>query len=275
MKRIRINNDIEITWRIYRNGNAEDFADKAVAVKLLDSVGKVQPMDCDIVGNEVHILFEGRNQTRIGNYTLVLTENAGERGMVTIDETEAFSLVRHTSEEGGDDVVGIKTQYVEIVTNLEFGIGGGGTSDCGIEISEDGILTDKKTGKRYILTPYQEPQLPKYYIGQINATRTEFSEKTDEELLANSTSYAVTEDIEDYYIATENIIYLLIPDTLEIGEMSFTDDSFTTYIGSNDMWNVSHDDVELDGVMYKVYGYRMNGVSGEHPTKYVYTIKLK
>lgn len=151
-KRIRIQNDILIKWRIYRYGNEENLTDKKVTLKLFDQSGVAAPITYYFVGNTAIITFEGRNQSKLGDYTLFLSENAGEVGMTTIDKCNAFTLVRHSEQEGGSccgDMVSV--EHVELSSDIDV------PCVCfPFEVSEDGVLTVLSSGKQFKMLSIEE-----------------------------------------------------------------------------------------------------------------------
>ena len=114
MKYIRKGNDITLTWTITRNGAAEDFAGKEVAVVLLDAASRPCVFSYTIDGNVITGTYLGKDQEALGTYTLLLTENQGLAGMTTLDMVEAFSLVPHSYMEDGEDDSNITTETVEL-----------------------------------------------------------------------------------------------------------------------------------------------------------------
>ena len=114
MKYIRKGNDITLTWTITRNGAAEDFAGKEVAVVLLDAASRPCVFSYTIDDNVITGTYLGKDQEALGTYTLLLTENQGLAGMTTLDMVEAFSLVPHSYMEDGEDDSNINTETVEL-----------------------------------------------------------------------------------------------------------------------------------------------------------------
>lgn len=125
MKKIRIGNDISIRWRIMRSGVDEDFTGKDVSVRLQDFAGRDAEIEWDIDGSTVAVTFRGRNQTRAGEYTLTLTENAGKDDMTTVDRTRAFRLVPRQDSVVSDGVGGcccngsLSVETVELTSELQ------------------------------------------------------------------------------------------------------------------------------------------------------------
>lgn len=109
-----------------RGGEDEDFGDKHVDVLLRDQSGGIQPVDFEVMGNVIECTFWGRMQTKTGEYSLTLLENAGKEGMVTVDRTQVFRLVSRQNsvvavDTGGSCCCGgtMEVETVELTTELQ------------------------------------------------------------------------------------------------------------------------------------------------------------
>lgn len=127
MKKIRLGNDIHVSWEILRNGEPEDFTDKAVEVKLVHAqTFTSMPIEWSIEGNVIEFDFFGKDQKRKGEYRIILTENRGELGMSTLDTCEAFYLVDHSCKESeGTKCPTLKVQHVRLTGSFSLSGGGG------------------------------------------------------------------------------------------------------------------------------------------------------
>ena len=74
----------------------------------------------------VSVVFRGRNQKYAGEYTLTLTENAGNDGMVTVDRLRAFMLVARQNsvvsqaDSGCCCGCNVDVETVELTTELQI-----------------------------------------------------------------------------------------------------------------------------------------------------------
>lgn len=127
MKKIRLGNDLHISWEILRNGEPEDFTDKIVEVKLVHAqTFTFVPIEWSIEGNIIEIDFLGKDQKRKGEYRIYLTENRGEVGMSTLDTCEAFYLVDHSCQESETSACStLKVQHVRLTGSFSLSGGGG------------------------------------------------------------------------------------------------------------------------------------------------------
>ena len=116
MRKIRKGKDIVVKWSIFRNANGER---EPYSIDQLTAQLRVQPPigeafkadEVSIEGNMVTWTFRGKSQIYSGIYNLILVENDGADGMVTVDTCKAFALVDHSCQEtpavGGDVVTDI------------------------------------------------------------------------------------------------------------------------------------------------------------------------
>ena len=132
MKYIRIGNDIHIEWIILRNMQPESFTNKEVTVKLYDKNGLPQNFEFTKNGSSIVGTFYGKDQVTTGNYRLELVENEGKPNMVTLDYIDCFTLsakLKNTTSSGNDSSYGIKTDVVNLASNIN--LGGSSTSTPG------------------------------------------------------------------------------------------------------------------------------------------------
>ena len=105
MEKIRIGNDIKISWSIFVESSEEciPYNLNGKRFSLYMVCGKVRKAvtDCTVEENTLCWLFRGSEQKYKGFYDLLLVENEGENGMHTFDLHGAFALVDHSCEAGG------------------------------------------------------------------------------------------------------------------------------------------------------------------------------
>lgn len=112
MKKIRIGKDIEVRWNILTNGQAEALTGRNLSLEIANRWGR---KGCRFTtdSNTVVFTFRGREQTKIGEYSLTLWENKGLNGQTCVDACQAFELVECTCAEGGMDE-GLDTETVSL-----------------------------------------------------------------------------------------------------------------------------------------------------------------
>lgn len=123
MKNIRIGNDITIKWTINRQGLPEDFSGKAVSVYLLEPFSNSKAaINYTIESNVITIYFNGKDQKRVGQYTLKLVENEGKAGMITLDHCNPFILVaKSCMVSGANECSNITIETIELESSLDLG----------------------------------------------------------------------------------------------------------------------------------------------------------
>lgn len=98
MKR-RIGNDLPIEVNVTRFGETENLNDySTLAVRIKSAYGDFVPFDFMVDGNTIKGVFYGKDQKMTGDYIIELVKNAGEVGMITLDQT-IVTLVDRTAKE--------------------------------------------------------------------------------------------------------------------------------------------------------------------------------
>ena len=98
MKR-RIGNDLPIEVNVTRFGEPENLNDySTLAVRIKSAYGDFVPFDFMVDGNTIKGVFYGKDQKMTGDYIIELVKNAGEVGMITLDQT-IVTLVDRTAKE--------------------------------------------------------------------------------------------------------------------------------------------------------------------------------
>ena len=119
-KRIRIGNDIPISWTLTTGGEAYDLTGKTFEVRMVN-LGKVIAVASPAVtGNVLTWTFYGAEQRYLGPYDLLFVENPGAHEMVTFDVRAPFVLVAHSWETGGSDDGGVETETVDVSSELNL-----------------------------------------------------------------------------------------------------------------------------------------------------------
>lgn len=109
---IRIGKDFNVRWSINKVVDGErqpyELAGKELVLRYRTPYGLKEATEWKVVGNTIVWTFRGKEQKALGSYELILTENGGKDGMVTVDTCRAFKLVAHSCEEtegSGSDIV--------------------------------------------------------------------------------------------------------------------------------------------------------------------------
>lgn len=118
MKKIRLHNDIHVSWGITTNGKQESLEAKTLQVQLVVYNKVITIPDFTINGNVVSFEFSGSQQKYCGVYTLVCRDTTNGN-LSTIDKTEAFELVPHSEEEKGTDNPNVALEVVTLNTDRD------------------------------------------------------------------------------------------------------------------------------------------------------------
>lgn len=127
MKKIRIGNDITVFWKIRFAEEGYSLSDATLSLFLsVNSLEKCKITKKDITGFSIEgdilkWVFQGKDQTETGIYTLTLIGNDGSAGMWTIDACEAFELVKCDCMISNDneDSSKVETVIAEIESTVE------------------------------------------------------------------------------------------------------------------------------------------------------------
>lgn len=164
MKVIRIGNDINIEWTIFRDGKPESLDGKNISVFMTNGYKKMEVKDLHFRDNVIRFTYLGKDQDYNGVYTLTLIENKGKEGMYTVDACDAFRLIPRSCSVGGDTGCGsVKVTTVKLTGDISVPAVGGGDyesmtnkpringvelvgdkslEELGIPIMPDNIVTD-------------------------------------------------------------------------------------------------------------------------------------
>lgn len=118
MKKIRLHNDIHVSWGITTNGKQESLEAKTLQVQLVVYNKVITIPDFAIKGNVISFEFSGSQQKYCGVYTLVCRDTTNGN-LSTTDKTEAFELVPHSEEEQGTDNPNVALEVVTLNTDRD------------------------------------------------------------------------------------------------------------------------------------------------------------
>ena len=118
MKKIRLHNDIHVSWGITTNGKQESLEAKTLKVQLVVYNKVITIPDFSINGNVISFEFSGSQQKYCGVYTLVCRDTTNGN-LSTIDKTEAFELVPHSEEEQGTDNPNVALEVITLNTDRD------------------------------------------------------------------------------------------------------------------------------------------------------------
>lgn len=122
MKKIRIGNDLAVTWSLKRNGEPFNLKGLPLKLYLKNMYDKKEVTDFTVRENVIRWTFFGKDQKNTGEHSLELVAHDGEKGMITVDACDFVRLVSCSCKvSSGSDGCGIKTEVVDIESNVELG----------------------------------------------------------------------------------------------------------------------------------------------------------
>ena len=129
MKRVRIGNDIVVTWAITKDGQPYSLDGLNKTLYIKNAFGKTEIKEYTTEENKIVWTFLGKDQKHTGKYSLELVINEGVEGMATTDVCDFVYLTPITPCCAGDDDEEVITESIELDSSMAFApnvIGGGG-----------------------------------------------------------------------------------------------------------------------------------------------------
>lgn len=143
---IRIHNDFTVQWGIFQKteGDRKEYniEGKDLVLRLQNPYRTENLTDFTVRGNVIEWTYLGKDQKSLGPYTLILVENQGKEGMVTIDKVNAFTLVAHTEDETGNDEEAVKIQTLRLESEAVIK-GGVGSIDTELNRDSENAIANK------------------------------------------------------------------------------------------------------------------------------------
>lgn len=103
MYKLRVGNDINIRWRILRDGTPEDFAGKELRLLMRGTSQTIEVTGYTIEGNVLKWTYLGKDQKGPSTFTFTLIENEGKEDMFTVDKCDVLRLVSCSCQADDDD----------------------------------------------------------------------------------------------------------------------------------------------------------------------------
>ncbi len=103
MRKIRIGNDIQVTWEVTTGGEAQSLEEKPLSLFVRSAYRKDEITDFSVSGDVVSFVYPASMQKTVGSYCVELVD-ATEGAKKTVCADIAFTLVAHSSQEDDDDV---------------------------------------------------------------------------------------------------------------------------------------------------------------------------
>lgn len=140
MEKIRKGNDIEVQWAIYAgygiNEAPYDLTGRNLTLYLRNQFGRQEVYEYTVDKHIIRFMYWGKDQKQTGTYSIELVENEGREGMHTVDECDAFTLVNHSCQTGGDSEGRVECIHLQFRANMGISIpnnGGGETPSIEVD----------------------------------------------------------------------------------------------------------------------------------------------
>lgn len=153
MEKIRRGNDIEVLWAIYAgegvNESPYNLEGKNLSLYLNGPLGRSEVYNFEVKQHVIRWMFWGKEQRNLGNYSLELVENEGKEGMHTVDECDAFSLVKRSCETGNDSEGRVECIHLQFRSSMTVGFPAIGAQ---IEVDDTLSLVSENPVQNKVLT---------------------------------------------------------------------------------------------------------------------------
>lgn len=141
MRKIRIGNDIQVSWEVKTNGEAVSLEGRTLKLYVRSAYEKKEIENFTVSGCVISFVYPASMQRSTGARALVLndaTEGAAEK---TICADQAFTLVAHTCEESDDDV-DFEDFMVSLQSNVLVGLPGMSAYELWLADGHTGSIED-------------------------------------------------------------------------------------------------------------------------------------
>lgn len=232
-ERIRKGNDIEIQWAIYAGEGIHeapyDLTGRNLSLYFRNQFGRTEIYDYKIERHIISFMFWGKDQKHTGTYSIELVENEGMEGMHTVDECEAFTLVSHSCQTGGDSEGRVECIHLQFRSQMSVGFP---SSGGGSDIVVDNVLSESSENPVQNKVVTSAINDLKTSLNDLSQSVSNLSEKVDgySDDIANATSKS-DEAVKAVENITEQINGIIEEvgslsdkvESLENGEISWTD----------------------------------------------------
>lgn len=157
MEKIRKGNDIQVQWAIYVGSGINevpyDLTGRNLSLYLKTQMGRIEVYDFTIEKHIISFMYWGKDQKKTGTYSIELVENEGREGMHTVDECDAFNLVSHSCQTGGDSEGRVECIHLQFRANMGITIpANGGGETPSIEVDSELSTTSTNPVQNKVVT---------------------------------------------------------------------------------------------------------------------------
>ena len=141
MRKIRIGNDIQVSWEVKTNGEAVSLEGRTLKLYVRSAYQKQEITNFTISGCVITFLYPASMQKSTGSRAVILNDATTGSPEKTICADQAFTLVAHSCEETDDDV-DFEDFMVSLESNVLVGIPGMSAYDLWLLDGNKGTLED-------------------------------------------------------------------------------------------------------------------------------------
>lgn len=157
MEKIRKGNDIEVQWAIYAgygiNEAPYDLTGRNLTLYLRNQFGRHEVYEYTVEKHIIKFVIWGKDQKQTGTYSIELVENEGRQGMHTVDECDAFQLVNHSCQTGGDSEGRVECVHLQFRANMGITIpNNGGGETPAVEVDDALSTTSTNPVQNKVIT---------------------------------------------------------------------------------------------------------------------------
>jgi|GEM_PF-6863252 len=153
MRKIRIGNDIQVSWEVKTNGEVVSLEGRQLRLFVRSAYQKQEITNFSVSGCVVSFVYSASMQKSTGARALVLNDATEGSPEKTICADQAFTLVAHSCEESDDDT-DFEDFMVSLQSNVLVGLPGMSAYDLWLLDGNEGTLEDYYTWLRKPTSDY-------------------------------------------------------------------------------------------------------------------------
>jgi hypothetical protein len=120
MKKVKIGNDIAVTWSLFKDGEPYSLEGLDLTLYLLHAFGRNKIVPDAVRDNNISWTFFGKDQVHTGKYSLEVVINEGQDGMASTDYVDFVQLTQNTPCYEGEDEENVITENIELASSIAF-----------------------------------------------------------------------------------------------------------------------------------------------------------
>lgn len=120
MKKVKIGNDIAVTWSLFKEGEPYSLEGLDLTLYLLHAFGRNKIVPDAVRENSISWTFSGKDQVHTGKYSLEVVINEGQDGMASTDYVDFVQLTQNTPCYEGEDEENVITENIELASSIAF-----------------------------------------------------------------------------------------------------------------------------------------------------------